>query len=28
VVEAFHAHAVGALTPDRRNLEPLIGLLR
>jgi 2-dehydropantoate 2-reductase len=27
VVEAFHAHAVGALTPGPRNLEPLVRLL-
>jgi 2-dehydropantoate 2-reductase len=28
VVDAFHAHAVGALTPGPRNLEPLARLLR
>ena len=28
VVDAFHAHAVGALTPEPRNLEPLVCLLR
>jgi 2-dehydropantoate 2-reductase len=28
VVDAFHAHAVGALTPEPRNLEPLVRLLR
>jgi len=27
VVAAFHAHGVGRLTPDPRNLEPLVRLL-
>jgi 2-dehydropantoate 2-reductase len=27
VVAAFHAHGVGTLEPDLRNLEPLVGLL-
>jgi hypothetical protein len=27
VVAAFHAHAVGALRPDLRNLDPLVRLL-
>jgi hypothetical protein len=27
VVAAFHAHAVGALRPDLRNLDPLLRLL-
>jgi hypothetical protein len=26
-VAAFHAHGVGQLTPDPRNLEPLVRLL-